>query len=538
MRKILITLIVASIVQSIVLIGALLGQEVDDNEVITVENTVKAPSYRDDTTAIKIVLADLLTLSQSEAPFVRYLIAPPGATADWIHVSNYIINAAVSQSRVSQKGFILPGYHAIRYDLRELAPDAEQLLRLIELWDNLSIIDPYYHLNQVTADQLLILGIQSEFPNENVAIIAPHIEQIVAQITSEVNFSPSLAYRFDFFADQVFSAENQYYAFLQLTTPTEQQTDVQVILEAMGIDYGTVKNLFSERRIAIFCSGITSRARRVDTFIGNGGLRGWLTQDIAEDSVLANQHPVYSLSSFFPDAKEGIFERQNGFHAYYLFNKNNNLVNTAPDNVARDGTVPFPFPSRLTPGISCARCHGSDGGLKPVRTDVATLHSRGFTVFDDVAGSSQQEVIDILESLYSGQKFKIYLDRGRIDHEFAALELIGNANIPAEVSPFGLISTELASIWTRRNYTYIDAQQAYLEITGRDPGSENAIEELAAILGQYNPEDPGVAALLSGIPLRRVDFDRIYTSMALRYSLYNKQQNKDNDNELVSTAGN
>ncbi|GAG09852.1 unnamed protein product, partial [marine sediment metagenome] len=142
------------------------------------------------------------------------------------------------------------------------------------------------------------------------------------------------------------------------------------------------------------------------------------------------------------------------------------------------------------------------------------------------------------------RRFKIYLDRGRIDHEFAALELIGNANIPAEISPFELISTELANIWTRRNYMYIDAQQAYLEITGRDPELANAIQELSLILGQYNPEDPGIAALLSGIPIRRVDFDRIYTSMALRYSItvndINRDNGDDNDgdkNELVSTTG-
>ncbi|GAF95875.1 unnamed protein product, partial [marine sediment metagenome] len=254
------------------LIGTILGED----DVIVVENNPQQ-SYRDDTTAITIVLTDLVTLSEVDRPFVRYLIAPPGATADWVHVSNYIINAAVSQSRVLQKGFILPGYHAIRYDLRDLAPDADQLLRLITLWDNLSIIDPYYHLNQITADQLLVIGVQAEFPNENVAIIAPHIEKIVAQITSEINFSPSLAYRFDFFADQVFSAENQYYQFLQIPVPTEQQTDIQVILAEMGIDYAAVKNLNSERRVALFASGITSRARRIDTFIGNGGLRAWLT---------------------------------------------------------------------------------------------------------------------------------------------------------------------------------------------------------------------------------------------------------------------
>ncbi len=509
----------------------------------------KTEIHPTDQNIVKYVLQDLLSIEENDRPFVRYLAAPPRPRPEWIHASNYVVNSAPSKSRNLEIGTVIAGGYLIRYDLRDLAPRKADLIKLLRRWDALSFRDPYYHVNLETADVDL-----TDFAKlTGSAITAPHVDKIAANLAIDLNFSPSIAYRFDFFQDQVFQASETtlgpglYYEFLDIPrgssrtvryrgrngryyTRREGRSDLDELLATLGIDYQQVKDLGGERRVGMFTSRVTSRARRGDTFVGNAGQRIWITNDPAEENVSANAHPIYSVVEMDDDAKEIIWQLTNGLHGYYIADGNGNRVNGVPINIASDTTIPDPFFRELTPGISCARCHAlqDHAGLKPMPNDVRNLLSKGLVFLVDVNDIDQRDAFDNIELLYDGTDFQRSLDRGRIDLEATMVELVGNPNIPAKVSPFSLVINEVSQIWMDYRYTFIDARRALGELTGLWlDDNQKAVDTLHDVLGlqEGGIADPSIAQLLVGGTITRKDMERIYTSMALQIQLTSEREN-------------
>ena len=92
--------------------------------------------------AAKLALADAQQFKQEDAQFFRYIFIPYDP-AVYTPTVNFIVNAALSQSGVIQYGYQVHP-QLIRYDLRFLAPDINDLQNLIDTYEELAF-DPYFH---------------------------------------------------------------------------------------------------------------------------------------------------------------------------------------------------------------------------------------------------------------------------------------------------------------------------------------------------------------------------------------------------------
>ena len=93
--------------------------------------------------AAKIALLDALQYDPvKDTPFLRYLFIPD--TPDvWVPTLNFAVNMCVSQSLFIQYGTQIHP-NVLRYDLRLLATDPDDLKNLINVWEQFAF-DPYFH---------------------------------------------------------------------------------------------------------------------------------------------------------------------------------------------------------------------------------------------------------------------------------------------------------------------------------------------------------------------------------------------------------
>jgi hypothetical protein len=264
----------------------------------------------------------------------------------------------------------------------------------------------------------------------------------------------------------------------------------------------------------MFFSQVTGKPRRIDLHRGLGGRastgQGFVTQDITDEQNDQASHPIYNLIEFNETGREVIIERNNGLHAFALFDAQGNLVDSVPDTIAKDHTVPSPFTARLNPAISCIRCHASQSGIRDAPNEVAILLRGEVEIFDDLGvGSARFEALDHLAGLYAGD-FSKRIRRARDDYEDAVFAVTGGMDVQKA-------SDELALIVDSYEHTLVTASIACLEFGYRAESNESAIQWLRDNVGRYPEieagisfEDPTVAALKVGIPVLRKDFERVY----------------------------
>lgn len=462
--------------------------------------------------AVGWALGDLATVAETDRPFQRYVWIPPWGSDQWVPAIDYAINTAVSHSAVIQLGTPVANGWLLRYDLRRLAPSQQQFTLLQRTWDGLATQDPYFHVPAATT------GV-------NAAVLAPHLQQAQALALAGLSFSTGAIYRADFLIVKALSTleGGQYYEFLQVPghgierdakfTPQDQW------LATLGVFEQTTKGLNGDQRSAIFRSAVTGKPRRIDVFygLGRGGNLCTITHDVADEDVDATQHPIRNLLAFVDSAREIIVERPNGTHAFALTNNRGEFVDAAPDNVARDTTIPPPHTARLQPAISCIRCHGPYDGFQPFGNDVQKLLSSRVDVFADVAGAglTREQAIDRLAGLYAGQLDEPDAPIGRARRDYAAVcyKLLGPVNpfaAQAEVSPVRLLSDTLAQMYASYRYDLVTSERAALELGSRGGN-------LDVLLGQQVVGvvvDPVTATLLVGLSVNRSDFETVYADMA------------------------
>ncbi len=90
----------------------------------------------------KIALADAQGFNPQDAQFLRYIFLPDDPDS-FTQATNYLVNAVTSQATIIQYGYLIHP-QLIRYDLRSLAPDVNDLQNLIDTWEELAF-DPYFH---------------------------------------------------------------------------------------------------------------------------------------------------------------------------------------------------------------------------------------------------------------------------------------------------------------------------------------------------------------------------------------------------------
>lgn len=464
--------------------------------------------------AVGWALGDLATLSESDRPFARYVWLPPWSDERWIAAVNFSVNTAASHSAVIQLATPCANGWLMRYDMRRLAPSISQLQKLMATWDGLALQDPYFH----------VPVLNSKIP---AAVLAPHLKQQEAVALAGLSLSTGAIYRADFLLVKLLSTleGGKYYDFLQVQRQVAKDTNPQSVwLATLGVFEATTKSLAADQRTAIFRSGVTGKPRRIDVFygLGRGGNLVTITHDIADEDVDAGQHPVRNLLAFDDRGREAIIARPNGTQAFALFDDKGNFVDSVPDNIASDSTVPSPHTKRLQSAISCIRCHGPHDGYQPFGNDVQTILRSRLDVFSDLAGNgvTREQVIDRLAGLYAGQ-----LDapdgpvgRGRRDYSTAVYRIVGGAYGETS-SVVTAASNHVSQIFAGYRYDQVTPDRACIEL-GLLVEPKDGVAGLSQLLGDGVgvAVDPIEGTLRAGIAVNRSDFEHVYADLALTVS--------------------
>ncbi len=325
-----------------------------------------------------------------------------------------------------------------------------------------------------------------------------------------------------------------YYEFAGIRTGAKKGTDLDVLLEELGI--GNVAagitadkvfdRLRSDQKIAKFRSDVTAGPRQISLLPSLSGRLDIssrfvsVTNDLKHANIDIGRHPLFNLLEIKPDAHEVIFTKANGLHGYALFNGAGKRQDEAPPDVARDNTIPNPHHQRLQPGIGCISCHEADGsdGWKPVANDAKVL-TRSLEIFGDV-GQRERSVPDTLDriaGLYQGEPERIFT-RGRDDLAAAVLRSTGPwvESKKAQGDVAKLAAVREVAVYRGYVLDLVTPRRALAEL-GIDVDEADATKVLGRLLPvRVGLEDPRLAALRAGLGLTRHDWGLAFGFAAAR----------------------
>lgn len=467
--------------------------------------------------AVAFAIADLASIEDEEARrFTRYLWIPPWGDAKWIPATNFVVNAAVSHSRTIQYPTLAANGWMLRYDLRFLAPEQEDLQAIVNVWDGLSVDDPYFHIPKALS------GV-------NEAVAAPHLSSDLVTALNALNESSSLVYRADWFTCMALdtAGDGRYYDFRRFREFARRNdkgdrtsSEEAAVLANYGLWEDFSRDLGGERRVGQFFSRVTGKPRAVSFIKGAGG-DGWVTEDPDENDETADRHPIYSLLEQRFRGREVIFTLPNGLHGFMITNEQGAILDAVPDVIASDSQIPSPYPKQLQGAISCIRCHAVDDaeGLRDVRNDVATLLASGLQVVGDLSEPDSFAARDKIAGLYGGRDFQRSLERGRFDYVGVIEDELTNGEMTAQE-----LFQQVTTIYGDYRYPLVDLKQAMKEVgyavDGEGFDAMQALRARLSLEGESLPgvifDDPTIAGMALGIEVTRRDFERIYNDWALR----------------------
>ena len=462
--------------------------------------------------AVGWALADVATLPEIDRPFARYLWIPPWGRDTWVAGINFAVNSTASHARVIVAPRVLANGWLVAYDLRRLAPDPPRLAKLLATWDGLATDDPYFHVPAVNT------GLRA-------AVIAPHLDERQAVALAGLSLSTGAIYRADWFLARAMTTigGGRYYDFRQVTRKPEKGSGLDNWLSERGLFVGTTQQVGGERRAAMFRSGVTGKPRRIDLFPTLAGGLGSITRDVKDGNVRADSHPIRNLLDFRDDGSEVIVALPNGMLDFLLADARGNIVDEAPPDLVRDHTIPPPHTARLTPMVSCARCHNTqaDEGWRVVANDVERLLGSRLNVFADVgSGLTAEQAADKLAGLYGLpiESADGMLGRGRRDFAAAMARTASGFRFDATKSIVAEVSSVATGIFDRYAFDQVTPQQAALELGYRAAGDDKLapLDAVAGVADAGFAVDPVEGFLRLGVPINRTDFEAIYADMAAR----------------------
>lgn len=487
------------------------------------------PTPRD---AIQWAIVDQIQLDQQYgsqlAGRYRYVWIPPWSDEHWIPAVNFALNAVASQSSIIYHATPIANGWMLRVDLKQLAPypnakgQFTDLRNLIDVWDALASDEPYFHIPAVNT------GIK------DLIIASPTFEPGHAELLESFTISPSLVYRADWLLNRMLTNTRggRYYEFIRavVRSSTDRRTDAELFLARHGVFEDLSLQFRADQRVGILFSRATGKPRQVEAIRGIGSRQGtgqaWITKDISDEQIDAQNDPLENLSRFTPFAQEFIVEARNGMQHFYLANGRGQQVRSVPENVAIDHTIDAPHTARLEPALSCIACHGDNDGLNPTPNDVQTLLSGSRAdIFDDFGarGAVRDDVDDRLANLagqYAGN-FDNRLLMGRASYREAVRRSTqtGPQSIGLSV---GKISQKVVGICRGYSLARVTPRQALLEL-GIQSDDETAAGRVVEAFpapqvqsGVVYRELPQLLFLRAGMSISRVQFERAYNDLLLR----------------------
>lgn len=408
---------------------------------------------------------------------VRYSWSPPWINAaNAAKVNSFAVNTAISRASVIVHPRTAAKAVLLRWDFSALGATRKDVAELLAVWEQLAAAEPYFSADGKSAY---------------------HAGQSHVELSRRLNSKVPIV-RHDWLLERILTTTDGglYYKFQGTGNQNEW-------LAQFGVDDELAKSVNADQRAAMFRSGVTAKPRRVDFFRGPLGVVS-VTHDVADNATRATQHPMRNLLAFQDAAREAIAEKANGLHSFALFDNFGKLQAEAPPTIVADHRVPAPHTNRLEGAISCIRCHGGDGGWKPVRNDVLAMLGNGATILADVSQTDQNDVLQRLATVYQADLEKP-LQRARDDYNDAVRRATVNWDAPK-------VSAELSKQFAAYKYDLVTPEQAALEL-GLDGDGRRALRYL---LPPLRVEDPVIAALLAGIGVNRKDWEAVYAEAADR----------------------
>ncbi len=462
-------------------------------------------------------LVDAHTLPKESLPFQRYLWAPRTMPAEWPAVINYTVNLSASKSAVIQRGVVVG--RLMRYDLRQLAPRTDDLVKLGQLWDDLAAVDPYFSVTKDANVNGKVVKVTS---------FAPHLTEAATELaTMTISKSPVL--RADWFIIKLLTTADggKYYDFAGIErNPKDGKTAQAAFLASVGADEKVSLNLQAVQRAVMYRSKVTSKPRRIDFIRGVGGRAGsgfvTLTHDVQDGDVDGVRNPMLSLLRFADRAREIIVEGNNGLPKFAITNNKEELVDEVPPNVAMDSTIPHPHTQRLEPARGCIVCHGPDEGYIPFTNDLTKLlaaaKGQRYDVFTDLNGKvlNEAEVLDLFAGFYADNDgLERRVARARDDYAAAVWKATGGMSPKA-------IAQAVDDVFRAYRYALVTPARACAEL-GLEVPEAKAVRGINFLLGTLPadangiaPEDGRLAALKAGLDINRGDWEQAYPDAQFR----------------------
>lgn len=358
--------------------------------------------------AVQLALADAEKLSEHDQRLARYVWIP-----DWIEASSgfaqvaLVANSTLSRtSNIIQPATVAAGKLA-RIDLARFATSDEQLIEIVNLYEQLRATDNYFNVEVVLTPETAVVvtpansratksaatspPARAKTTFAAAAYLYPEGAKLFAVTHSEVPIM-----RLDEWVAFTFSTVNggQYYRLTGIENTLEKTIEKFAGKEAAGKVVRATEIMrraaaaaaktkepivqaasrldpeLAKTKAYIQFSGVTGRQRLVVFVYGaatNPAIGPQLvavTLDIGEDNVDPNNDPLRGPTAYDRyDGGEAIFQLPNGLLAYLVFNAKDEIIASVPDNVAHDfaarsvrGNVAT---ARVFAGASCANCHDS-----------------------------------------------------------------------------------------------------------------------------------------------------------------------------------
>ena len=522
-----------------------------------------AKRYTSPATAAATAVADVGQLQAADRCVIRYLWNSDGDPLTPKLVS-FALNAVVSKASTIRRPAVVADGLLVRVDLLAYAPNDDDLIALIDLWESLAEKEPYFTITRKVAVPLSKLRVgdlirvrfsdgrwrsclfqrlngsqvyftwrgklyqqHEKFVDVLATVMAPWLGD-ASPLLSGATQSQCPIVRADWWLVQVLTTlrGGRYYDFARIRQSNGEQTARELFLEEVGADQQLVDQLDSLQKIALKRSEVTGKPRQVFFFYGVGNRPGdaiplvTITEDLTDEDVQAEQDPIRNLQNFKGKGSEAIRLNKRGFQDYALFDGDGDRVDVVPQNIATDRHVPDPHTKNLQPGISCIFCHGmveGERGYKPAPNHIQLMVRGRGNIFDDLSEPKKtgNEVLDELASEFGGSLDKPFF-RARMDFSDAVFRATG-----------GLSVAELANGLYAAIYGYLyDPVNATLacQDLGVDPPAEKAIETFSALIGEHVagpdwiiPEDPTFAAILTPtLFANRYEWELVYADAAIR----------------------
>ena len=463
------------------------------------------------------------------------------------------LNTGISHASTLYKTVRLADGYLVRFDVRRFVPQAVDYARFCELREfKLAVIEPDFHKAELIFNKHGIFQKQAcpvyladdgkQYHYKTVPLdsgeqfaLGSNVEALLLLHSLTKSNVPIV--RAEWFQNlilatlEVGKAKGLYYEFQGV-----KGLKISEVFAKFGVDEKTVAKLRSDQRAAIFHSGVTDRERRFDLFptlgtrpeVGPGF--GTATYDTALGDVDPEQSPLRNLLDFLFTATEFFFLKPNGMQFAGLGNNQDQLQDSAPEDVAHDSTVPHPSPQTLQPIISCMGCHGPFDGYVPFKNDVLTLYQKQLpgglrgNIFDDLDGKhGVDDTLDRLHGLYSGdmqEPLRLLQDA----HARATFKLTGRtvAEIDGE-----LVRSRNSFVFGRWNAKRV------LYDCGFYVDEDEMLERFAELVppmpkydGRSSPEDPSILGLRAGLDLSLAQWQHVKPDVLLRIRIGQKQEQK------------